>query len=87
MASDDYYQDSTSGDFLGEDRQVHSNFFTKDEPMHELSKGTSRVKVSGQPICCLVNSEDQTMHVLSCNGKCFRTCSEDVQPDLPIKKL
>ena len=27
------------------------------------------------------------MHVLSCNGKRFRTCSEDVQPDLPSKKL
>ena len=62
--------------------------------MHELSKGTSREKASEQPnlrtwkrISRLVNSKDQTMHVLSCNGKRFRTCSEDVQPDLPSKKL
>ena len=27
------------------------------------------------------------MHVPSCNGKHFRTCSEDVQPNLPSKKL
>ena len=94
MVADDHYQALTSGDLLGEDWQELSNFSIENEPVHELSEGISREKTSGQPnlrtwkmISRLVNSEDQTMHVLSCNGKRFGTCSEDVQPDLPGKKL
>ena len=94
MVADGHYQASTSRDLLGEDRQELTNFSIENEPVHELSEGISREKTSGQPnlrtwkrISRLVNSEDQTMHVPSCNGKHFGTCSEDVQPNLPSKKL
>ena len=94
MVADDHYQALTSGDLLGEDRQELSNFFIENELAHKLSEGISKEKTSGQSnlrtwkrLSCLVNSRDQIMHVLSCNGKRFGTCNEDVQPDLRSKKL
>ena len=94
LEAEDHILASNPGDFLGVDKHGRLNLSTNSNSLHEISDGTSRVMTSGQQtlrtwkrIARSVNSEDQTMHTQSCNGKRVGSCIEEVQPDLPSKKL